>query len=143
MADISVSCTRCRNKHLESERIQVPAKNGMSHLVCPRCKCRSYFDLTPFSAWCFASGLIEFGLEEDKPDGAIIIARGEKSSIKAVVDCLARHGKGESAGKLLVPGVPEAVDQHSGMDALIDWLKWCAKGNGHKGRFGVEFCSGV
>lgn len=42
-------CTRCRNKHLESERIEEPRKGDAfaSEMCCPRCRCRSYYDITP------------------------------------------------------------------------------------------------
>lgn len=33
----TVKCTRCRNKHLISERIDNPAKDGTWDSTCPRC----------------------------------------------------------------------------------------------------------
>jgi DNA-directed RNA polymerase subunit RPC12/RpoP len=140
MSDIPVQCTRCRNKHMESERKSVRRKNSIiSDLVCPRCGCKSFYDMRPQVAWCWASGLIEFGDENEVPDGAIVIARGTADRIKAVVGVLARRGYGASAGKLLVPGVPEAENGNAAVDALIAWRKWCAEGNGRKGRYGVKF----
>ncbi|WP_414885516.1 hypothetical protein [Pseudomonas chlororaphis] len=42
-----VQCTRCRNKHLYSERARAPSAtiSGVLDLVCPRCNCRSYYQL--------------------------------------------------------------------------------------------------
>ncbi len=138
ITDIAVQCTRCRNYHKESERISVPA-NGVNHLVCPRCSCKSFYDLRPQVAWCWASGLIEIGDEDEIPDGGILVARGKKAFITGVLAALCRHGRGESAGKFLVPGVPEATSQDEAVDALSKWILWCAKNNGNKGRHGVEF----
>lgn len=47
--DILVQCCRCRNKHRESERIDLPDKKyaglGVTTLVCPRCNCKSYYKI--------------------------------------------------------------------------------------------------
>jgi len=49
MSDIRVECSRCRNKHMESERLQVPSSKyktsglGICDMVCPRCCCESYY----------------------------------------------------------------------------------------------------
>ncbi|WJY16787.1 hypothetical protein PCO82_09245 [Pectobacteriaceae bacterium CE90] len=132
--NLLVKCTRCRNKHLESERVNkrdfkvrtFPTYDS----TCPRCGGKNYYDLTPQFAWCWASGLIEVGdaLPTDKADGsgAIQIAMGPKCTLKSWLEVVARHGKGVSAGKLLVPGVPEAPDGDSALTALQAWLKWCA-----------------
>lgn len=84
-------------------------------------------------AYCWASGLIQFG--RTVPDGAIEVARGQARPLRDVVGARARHGKGKSAGLLLVPGVPEADDQVEAGDALAAWLKWCSE---HP-RLGVVF----
>lgn len=71
-------------------------------------------------AYAWGSGLIEFG--NTVPDGAlpIAVAANEQQAelMKASVEVLARHGKGASKGKLLVPGIPEAANQQEGMKAL-------------------------
>lgn len=145
MSDIDVQCCRCRHLHKESERNDVPHKTlrAATQSVCPRCKCTTYYDMTPWSAWCWRSGLIEFGPQMPPDDedggGAIRIARGPRSSLEGVLEVVAREGRGASQGKLLVPGVPEAPDQKAAADALASWLKWCAKSNGHRGRNGVIF----
>jgi hypothetical protein len=132
MADILVQCTRCRNKHMESERVSKRRKGeSMSDLCCPRCGGMTFFDLRPQVAWCWASGLIEIGdktpTEGHDGSGAIEIAHGPRSTLISVLEAAARHGKGASAGKLLVPGVPEANTQKEKGDALAAWLGWCGK----------------
>jgi uncharacterized paraquat-inducible protein A len=80
--DILVQCTRCRNKHKESERIAMPSELGKT-LVCPRCGWKNYYDMTPQVAWCWASGLIEMGDKEQVPEGGIVVAHGPKAFLKA------------------------------------------------------------
>lgn len=138
--DIQVQCTRCRNRHMESERVRVEVGDGRTALVCPRCSARSFFDLRPQAAWCWSSGLIEIGDEGSLPEGAILIARGPKAGLQGTLAALARQGQGASAGQLLVPGMPEAEDcQKARGDVLVRWLRWCARNNGHPGRHGVVF----
>ncbi|WP_304169651.1 hypothetical protein [Lonsdalea britannica] len=133
-----VKCTRCRNTHFESERV---SKRDPKYKViptftqlCPRCGCKSFYDLTPQFAWCWASGLIEIGdcPPSSEPDGsgAIMFATGPKYALKGFLDVVARHGKGDSTGKLLVPGVPEAPDSDMALDALMSWLAWCEQRKG-------------
>jgi len=79
-------------------------------------------------AYCWASGLIQFGRKV--PSGAIQIARGPANKLRPAIDVLARHGKGASKDCLLVPGVPEAPespDDKAKGDALAAWLAWCSK----------------
>ncbi|MEQ9860603.1 hypothetical protein OI450_14295 [Pectobacterium cacticida] len=129
--DMQVKCTRCRNNHLKSERVDVfdpKAKYFITYnSTCPRCGCKSYYDSTPNFAWCWASGLIEIGDTSPVDDsGAILIATGPKYALEMFLNVVARHGKGASEGKLLVPGVPEAPDGDAAIKALETWLKWCA-----------------
>ena len=144
-----VKCTRCRHMHTEADRITRPRPRRstsaiqVSDMVCPRCGGHSYYDCTPQVAWCWASGLIDIGdaLPPDGPGGgAIEIATGPKYALKGQLSALARHGKGASAGKLLVPGVPEAEGQRAKGDALARWLAWCGQ---RKNRDGVKFVKEV
>ncbi len=143
--DAPVQCCRCRNKHLESERPYVPKKGcqGVTQSVCPRCNCSNYFNMTPMLAWCWKSGLIEFGevAPNDEADGSgcIVFASGPDAFLKGRVSVLARHGQGASAGKLLIPGVPEAEGKMAAVDALRAWVAWAAKGNGNRRSNGVTF----
>lgn len=136
--DIPVQCTRCKYKHMKSERVGVPDRKipGMENLVCPRCGARPFFDLSPMVAWCLASGLIETG--ETVPDGAIKFAHGPKANLKVVIEAVARHGYGASAGRLLVPGIPEAENQKSAADALQHFVDWAGAGRFAK-KHGVTF----
>ncbi|MYM32238.1 host nuclease inhibitor protein [Duganella sp. CY15W] len=95
--------------------------------------------LQPQAAWCWASGVIEFGAETEVPEDSILIAYGPKAHLFNEVSIMARRGRGASEGLLLVPGVPEAANQRAGADALAKWLEWCAKGNGRASRHGVKF----
>lgn len=71
-------------------------------------------------AYCYPSGLIEFG--NAIPKGARIIARGPDKELRDFIAAKARcHGHFRS---LLVPGVPEADSQISARDALDRWTKW-------------------
>lgn len=140
-----VKCCRCRFEHMESERIRKPRSSGagglqISDTHCPKCNGKSFFELREQFAWCWSSGLIEFGdaVPAPRPDGsgAIEIARGPKFALKAQICVVARHGKGESAGCWLVPGVPEAEGQKAKGDALAAFLKWCSS---RKPKDGVVF----
>ncbi|HEY8837490.1 MAG TPA: host nuclease inhibitor protein [Dehalococcoidia bacterium] len=88
-------------------------------------------------AYCFASGLIEFG--KRIPAGAIIIARGPEKELRDFIETKARHGyrtrhvngrptKIPGSDTLLVPGVPEALSQWDAGTALRAWSKWIAIG---------------
>lgn len=143
-ADDTIRCCRCRFKHLHSQRVGRVRKMAASSslrmevLCCPRCHCTTFYELKPQVAWCWASGLIEFG--DVAPEEAIVIATGPKFALKSQVEVVARHGKGASAGLLLVPGVPEAKSQKDKGDALAAWLRWRAKA---KGRDGVVWATEV
>lgn len=88
-------------------------------------------------AYCYASGLIEFGRKI--PDGALPIARGRtKKLLREFIAPVARHGyktkpingrptKIHGTDCLLVPGVPEAENQNSAVDALLAWKLWIKK----------------
>lgn len=144
MTDIRVKCTRCRHECMESEWVEkrIPTSHGigMSVYVCPKCGCKSYYNMQPMIAWCWANGVIEVGecLPEDGDNGGGVIhfATGPKSSLRQVVGTLARQGY---SGQMLVPGVPEASTPKEAIKALIDWVDWAVKGNGQKHRHGVVF----
>ncbi|MCM2572563.1 hypothetical protein [Achromobacter xylosoxidans] len=141
--DRRAKCTRCRHVHLESERVLRPRRSTqMYESSCPRCACKSYYDMTPQVAWCWASGVIELGDKEpaDQVDGSgpIVIARGPKYALRSQLEVFARHGRGKGEGLLLVPGVPEADSQREAGYALGKWLTWCA-GSRSARRDGVTF----
>lgn len=128
-----VSCTRCRVKHDEADRVPRARKRqgaiAVSDLVCPRCGATSYYDERPAVAWCWRTGLIEIG-EELPPDseaggGAIELARGPWAALKAEMQVAARRSR---CGQLLVPGVPEAADDDDAVDAVIGFVNWRGRG---------------
>ncbi|EBR4567284.1 host nuclease inhibitor protein [Salmonella enterica] len=71
------------------------------------------------TAYCWASGLIEFG--NTLPEGTLPIIVGEEKQVRDVVGVLARHAYN---GDLLVPGIPEAADQNEACEALE---RFCAR----------------
>lgn len=82
-------------------------------------------------AYCFASGHIEFGRKV--PSGAIIIARGPEPALRDFISGNARHGyrtekidgrptKIAGSDTLLVPGVPEALNEAAAEKELERWL---------------------
>lgn len=87
-------------------------------------------------AYCYASGLIEFG--NKLPDGALPIAIGRAKPLRDFIEVQARHGyqskvvdgrltKICGTEHLLVPGVPEAEGGIAKVDALIAWCRWLNK----------------
>jgi hypothetical protein len=88
-------------------------------------------------AYCYASGLIEFGRKV--PDGALPIAHGPAKKLRDFIDPVSRHGyrteivKGRptkipGTDHLLVPGIPERSGQAAKMTALKKWLRWIEHG---------------
>ena len=86
-------------------------------------------------AYCWASGLIDFG--NRIPKGAIVIARGPEAQLREFIETRARHGyrtrkvngrpiKIRGSDTLLVPGVPEATNQWEAGTALKRWSNWIA-----------------
>ncbi|EBD5953444.1 host nuclease inhibitor protein [Salmonella enterica] len=66
------------------------------------------------TAYCWASGLIEFG--NTLPEGVLPIVTGNEKQVRDVVEVLARHAYN---GDLLLPGIPEAVSQDEAREALV------------------------
>lgn len=71
------------------------------------------------TAYAWASGLIEFG--HKVPDGALPIISGSELRIRELIDVHARHSR--ISEQLLVPGVPEANNQHDACTALIKFTE--------------------
>jgi hypothetical protein len=71
-------------------------------------------------AYCFDNGVIQFG--DIEPAGAVTIARGPESELRAEMDVACRHG--HNKGVLLVPGVPESPTQQTGMTAVLKFCEW-------------------
>ncbi|HFK4066929.1 TPA: host nuclease inhibitor protein [Kluyvera ascorbata] len=71
------------------------------------------------TAYAWASGLIEFG--HIVPEGALPIISGNELRIRELIDVYARHSR--TNDQLLVPGIPEANDQHDACTALIKFTE--------------------
>lgn len=65
-------------------------------------------------AYCWASGLIEFG--ETLPEGALPIITVHSQAERDTVEVLARLSHDN---QLLVPGIPEAASQDEAREALV------------------------
>ncbi|WPM85231.1 host nuclease inhibitor protein [Apirhabdus apintestini] len=70
-------------------------------------------------AYAWASGLIEFG--KSCPDGALPVLVGDSKTVRSAVSVLARHSR--TNDDLLVPGVPEAADPDTAVQALSTFAK--------------------
>lgn len=71
-------------------------------------------------AFCWASGLIQFGTR--LREGAIEIARGRKSIVRREITATARLSYDSKT--LLVPGVPEATNQAEAAAMLMIHCRW-------------------
>jgi hypothetical protein len=79
------------------------------------------------TAFAWASGLIEFTTPKRRPlvpKGAIGFASGPPRKLRFIIASIGRQGMGASAGKLLVPGIPEASAMgFDPVDCLGDFSK--------------------
>jgi hypothetical protein len=79
-------------------------------------------------AYCYPSGLIEFG--HGVPKGATVIARGPDQQLRDFIGLKARLVIGgrrrrmPGTKQLYVPGVPEADNQIVAERALNQWIGW-------------------
>lgn len=134
-------CTRCRNKHLESERNSVPHKTirGGREMVCPRCGGKSFYDITPAKAWCTMSGVIEVGTADEQPDPAagqpIFFATGPYGDLMGRL----RREADVLGFTWTVPGMPEAGDEDDARVTLRLWVNRLAGDNGTRYARGVVF----
>jgi hypothetical protein len=70
-------------------------------------------------AYCYRTGLIEFGYAV--PKGCLTIAKSIREDVlRSVVSGNARHAYPPSTD-LLVPGIPEAPDDHAAVKAICDF----------------------
>lgn len=82
----------------------------------------------PLCAIAWSTGLIEFVKINQAPSGCMMLGRSgvdgpsEHDKFKEFVAIKARHSHGNEA--LLVPGVPEAENEISKMNALYKWANW-------------------
>jgi len=104
-----------------------------------------YWEIVPdFSskAYAWRSGRIDIASPNAKAsdiNGAIPVASGPLRALRRSLSIVARHGRGDSDGVLLVPGVPEADGEDEKAAALREWINLCAKRNGQLQSHGVVF----
>jgi hypothetical protein len=77
-------------------------------------------------AYCFATGLIQFGTHV--PDDCIGIASGERKKVLDVIQGTARPSRADNE-TLFVPGVPEAANQREALTALAKYIQWLGERN--------------
>lgn len=66
-------------------------------------------------AYTYTDGMIRFAAK--CPRGALPIAHGDKTQLRAAIEPIARHG--HARGVLLVPGMPEAKNASRALNALV------------------------
>ena len=98
--------------------------NGVIETVCPRCGCKSFYDMTPIVAWCYPSGLIAFGTQLPPEENRVWaeIGRGPAYSFRPFIEAKARRGYGEDAFEHIVPGMSEAEGLHDKHAAFSRWI---------------------
>ena len=139
--DRNCQCTRCKNKHLESERKSVQDKkfSFASDLVCPRCGCKNFYDITPAKAWCRMSGVIGMGTADEQLDPyagkPILFATGPHCDLTTRLN---REAERAMFG-WVVPGMPKAKDEKDAMVILRLWVNRCSYANGSRLARGVVF----
>lgn len=74
-------------------------------------------------AYAWASGLIQFG--KTVPEGALPIISGQEDDVKNILIAISRHSR--TNDDLLVPGVPEAANQHLALDAFMKFSDWARR----------------
>lgn len=78
------------------------------------------------TAYCFASGHIDFGVT--LPEGAIALALGEEKMVRDIIAGTAHLSRLDNE-TLFVPGVPEAQTQREGITAVARYIQWLGKSN--------------
>lgn len=73
--------------------------------------------MTEITAYCWRSGLIQFGTEV--PDGALPIATGPEKPLRDIVDVLAVHCYDNV--NLRVGGIATAQDSDEALDRLLEF----------------------
>lgn len=127
MTNIPVKCTRCKHQCLESDWLDKWNKKGWTDKVCPKCGCKSYYDMRPAVAWCWRDGEIEYGdsapKDNDDGSGAIVIAKGPRAELVHALNRFATKRHCGELSNMYVPGVFEADTGNQSVQALDLWLK--------------------
>lgn len=78
------------------------------------------------TAYCFASGHIEFG--SSVPDGAIALAMGEDKTVRDIISGTAQLSR-QGDETWFVPGVAGAPNQREGILAMARYIQWLGESN--------------
>ena len=81
---------------------------------------------TLISAYCGPGGVICFNDAGITPHGFTEIVRGPRQTVRRQMEILARHA--HQRGVLLVPGMPEAIDEVDAKEALRQFIVWSSNG---------------
>lgn len=91
----------------------MPTSTSRFILISRGCEMTTY-------AYCWQSGLIEFGTEV--PEGAMPMVSVDDQAVRDLLQATARLAHDNET--LLVPGVPEALDEEAKLDALDRFMQW-------------------
>ena len=142
MKDFPIKCTRCKRTGMYSELSEVYSKKygGCYEKVCPKCNCRSYYDYSPWLAWCLqGSGWIEMGANppaSEPNDGIyIVFASGPRCELEIVIRSVAQVDWRD--GNALIPGTLNA--DADTVEVVLAWIERCMQNNAKFARRGVQF----
>lgn len=77
-------------------------------------------------AYCWRGGQIEIGARI--PDGALPPIRGRRRDVERTICARSRHAY--DGKTLLVPGVPEAIDDDAALSAWRQFREWIGSSKG-------------
>jgi hypothetical protein len=110
----------------ELERIELLSAGHFGSATCIRLHLKSREQEMKITAYCFASGHIEFG--STVPDGAIALAIGEDKTVREIISGTAQLSRQDNDA-WFVPGVAGAPNQREGVLAVARYIQWLGKSN--------------
>lgn len=122
-----IKCTRCRYACTQSEWVDVPSKKfaNATEGACPRCGCRSFFDMAPQVLWIFRDGLVQMGerMHHEPDSGPLLIAAGPRCELELIMGMMAQRVFERDGW--LVPNVGQAQAVREKLLAVDAWLNKC------------------
>jgi hypothetical protein len=103
-------------RSVEARRAMVGTLIGAFYFVLQERK--FYMVEKTLKAFCWATGLVQ--VDEATPEGALELASGPESVLKETLMAECRYSY---AGDPLVPGIPEATDGNSAVDAASEFSR--------------------
>ncbi|WPN56667.1 hypothetical protein [Pseudomonas sp. P9_31] len=110
----------------ELERIELLSVGHFGSATCIRLHLKCREQEMKITAYCFASGHIEFG--STVPDGAIALAIGEDKTVREIISGTAQLSRQDNE-TWFVPGVAGAPNQREGILAMARYIQWLGKSN--------------